>query len=374
MSKGSFGLDVLIVVSSDPRYDSRSTKYLNSLLQAGLKAKVVGVSSDGAREKTGEMVRVPITPTHGKRFFLHFYQRIIPEVRKSPAKIVIAGDLFSLPPAIINKRRYSRKGDLVKLIYDSKELYEELPSLKMKHSSFLFWNLIEKSSIRFVDAVMTVNHSIANILEAKWHMPPTVIMNVPDKFVWTETSKKSFDKIVLTFSGGLQRGRGLDKLIKLLSLLPENYELRFVGDGNLRSELEYQAASMKLSSRVHFIGKVKNTEVLGELSKAHLGIYLMENVGLCHYLALPNKLFQFISARLPVIVPDFPEMANIVEKFRIGAAINPSDLAGAVKKILELTNNQELYRELVSNCDKAAEILNWQVEKEKFLSLVKSLI
>ncbi|MGO9481907.1 MAG: glycosyltransferase [Candidatus Kryptoniota bacterium] len=373
MSKGSFELDVLIVVSSDPRYDSRSAKYLSSLLEAGYKARIIGPSTDGTGAITGDVVRVPITAMGGKKFFLQFYRRMIPEVRKTPAKVVIAGDLFSLPPAILNKRRYSRKGSSVKLIYDSKELYDELPSLKAKHSSFLFWNLVEKSSIRFVDEVMTVNQSIADILETKWHMLPTVVLNVPEQFIAAETPK-SFDNIVLVFSGGLQRGRGLHNLIKLLALLPANYKLRLVGDGDLRRELELQAASMNLSSRVHFTGKLKSTEVIDELSKAHLGIYLMENSGLCHYLALPNKLFQFISAGLPVIVSDFPEMANVVDKFRVGATIDPASITDAAKKILEFTTDRELYGKLVLNCIKAAEVLNWQIEKEKFLSLIENLI
>lgn len=374
MSKGSFGLDVLIVVSSDPRYDTRSSKYLSTLLEAGFKAKVVGISSDGTGERKEELVRALVSAKGGKRFFLEFYQKVIPEMYRSPAKIVIAGDLFSLPPAIINKHRYSKGAKPVKLIYDSKELYEELPSLKAKRTSFLFWNLVEKSSIRYVDAVLTVNQSIADILEAKWHLPTSVVMNVPDLSNPPNTTEKSFDKIFLTFSGGLQRGRGLHNLINLLTVLPEKYELRFVGDGILRKELEQQALSLKLEKRVHFVGRVNNSEVVNELSKSHIGVYLMENTGLCHYLALPNKFFQFISARLPVIVPHFPEMEKIVRQYEIGAAVDPTNIHETAQKVLQFTSDKNMYDRFVSNCEKAAGVLNWQVEKEKFLKAVHNLV
>lgn len=368
-------LHVLIVVSSDPQYDSRSTKYLNSLLEAGFKAKVVGISNDGTSEKSDTMVRIPLDANRGKKFFLQFYRRVIPEVRNSPAKFIIAGDLFSLPPAIINKRKYSQRENPVKLIYDSKELYEELPSLKVKRSSFIFWNLVEKNSIRFVDGIITVNKSIADILETKWHMHPAVIMNVPETINSTnEAAAKSFDKIFLTFSGGLQPGRGLHSLIKLLSALPEKYELRFVGDGDLRNELEHQAAALNLSKRTHFVGKVKNTEILRELSESHIGMCLIENAGQSYHLSLPNKFFQYITAGLPVIASDFPEMAAIVNKFQIGAAIDPVDLTNAAKKVLELTADKKVYLKLAANCREAAKVLNWQVEKEKFLSFIKSLM
>jgi glycosyltransferase involved in cell wall biosynthesis len=368
------GLDVLLVVSSDPLYDSRSSKYLSSLLEAGFRVKLVGISSDGTTAANDNLVRIPTTHRTGKRFFLQFYRRTFPEMRKFSPKIIIAGDLFSLLPALMNKRRNLRRNSSPRLIYDSKELYKELPSLKLKRSSYLFWDFVEKVAVRYVDEVITVNESIADILEAKWHLPTTVIMNVPDVARQVSIGERSLDKVTLAFSGGLQSGRGLHNLIRLLTLLPDKYELRFVGDGSLRTELEKLAASLNLSSRVHFIGRVKNTEVIDELSKATIGIYLMENSGLCHYLALPNKLFQFINARLPVIVPTFPEMENIVSKFEIGAAVDPTDIKAAASKVLELTSDQEHYSQLVRNCEKAAGILNWQLEKEKFVELIRRSI
>ena len=366
-------LDVLVVVSSDPRYDSRSSKYLSCLLDAGINAKVVGISSDGETSSSDTLIRAPISQKSGKKFFLQFYQRLIPEIRKSPAKVLIAGDLFSLLPAIINKRRNSRHLP-VKLIYDSKELYAELPSLKVKRSSFLFWTFLETLSVKYIDQVITVNKSIADILEAKWNLPVTVIMNVPNVTRPTTILDRSLEKVTITFSGGLQGGRGLHSLIKLLTLLPDNYKLRFVGDGGLRSELERFAASLNLSGRVQFVGRVKNDEVISELSKGTLGIYLMENSGLCHYLALPNKLFQFISARIPVIVSAFPEMEKIVTKFGLGAAVDPTDLDSVATKVLELTRSWQDYLKLVENCDRAAKVLNWETEKEKFVGLIKNLI
>ncbi|HUI28773.1 MAG TPA: glycosyltransferase [Candidatus Acidoferrales bacterium] len=375
------GLDVLILVSSDPRYDSRSSKYLHSLLDAGFDARLVGISSDGEEEIGETLVRLPMAHVSGKKFFLQFYQRAIPEMRRSRAKIIIAGDLFSLLPAVANKRRYSSKstlptknGSSVKLIYDSKELYEHLPSLKTKRSSFMFWNLVEKISIKYVDHVLTVNKSIADILETKWRKPTTVIMNVPDVKRAPAFGERSLNKVTLAFSGGFQGGRGLCNLIRLLTLLPERYELKLIGDGKLRGELEEFTAALNLSGRVHFIGKLRNSEVIDELSKATLGIYLMENSGLCHYLALPNKLFQFISAGLPVIVPNFPEMAGIVSKFQIGEIVDPENLSDTAEKILEMTSHEEHYQDLVGNCNRAAGVLNWQVEKEKFLALINSLI
>lgn len=368
------GLDVLIFVSSDPRYDTRSTKYLASLKTAGYKARLVGVCSDGKIEKNEELVRLPVTSKGGKGFFFQFYEKAVLEALKSDARIVIAGDLFSLMPAVINKQRHNRKSRPVRLIYDSKELYDALPSLQGKRSSFLFWNLVEKSSIRYVDSVFTVNESIADILETKWHLPTNVLMNVPIRQDVPSLSPKSFDRIFLTFSGGMQPGRGLPGLIRLISILPHKYQLRFVGDGAMREQLADHASVLGVQDRVHFVGRVRNDEVVAELSKGHIGMYLMENTGLCHYLSLPNKLFQFIAARLPVIVPKFPEMERIVTKYEIGASVDTSDIQEVAKTVEGFTSTVERYISLVSNCEKAAEVLNWQVEEKKFLSVISDLL
>lgn len=373
MSAGHFELDVLIIVSSDPRYDTRSTKFLKALTEAGHHAMVVGVSSDGKNDGMPGIVRVPVNAKSGKLFFKEFYQGVVPHALKASAKVVIAGDLFSLPPAILNKLRYNRKVSPVKLIYDSKELYNELPSLKRKKSSFIFWNLVEKSSIRYVDSAFTVNDSIAEILGRRWMLPFTVVRNVPERSD-SRPVHRTFDKITLAFSGGLQPGRGLHNLIRLLTLLPAKYELKIIGDGLLRGELEDLAASLKVSDRIHFTGRVESGKVVDELSKADIGIYLMENSGLCHYLALPNKFFQFISARLPVIVPAFPEMEKIVNGYGIGAAVDPTDLKRTAELVLEFTGDMGIYAKMRDNCERAALELNWQVEKTKFLGAVEHLI
>ncbi len=373
MAPGSFDVDVLIIVSSDPRYDTRSTKFLKTLSESGYKAKLVGVCSEGEPERTDTLVRIPVNSKSGKKFFIDFYRNVIPEARATSAKLIIAGDLFSLPPAIIGKRRYSTATNPVRLIYDSKELYRELPSLKVKKTSFMFWSLVEASAIRYVDAAFTVNKSIGEILGTRWDVPFTVIRNVPDKAPKPGLTK-SFDKITLAFSGGLQPGRGLPSLVKLLTLLPEKYELEFIGDGALKDELSQLSTSFRVSNRVRFLGRVPSAEVVPELSKAHLGIYLMENSGLCHYLALPNKFFQFITARLPVIVPGFPEMERIVNEYGIGAAVDTDDLNSVAKRVIEFTGDPATYEKLTVNCERAASELNWDAEKQSFLKAVGKLI
>jgi glycosyltransferase involved in cell wall biosynthesis len=378
MSNGKQAYDVLIVSSSDPAYDTRSSKFYSALVQAGYSVKLFGITNERTNlinnENDTGITRVKVNNKGGKRFFFEFYRKIIPIASQEPSRIVVAADLFAIPVAVILKKKFSHLSLFPKIIYDSKELYSELPSLKIKKTSYYFWTIVERSSKRYIDQLLTVNDSIAKLLSRQWQQKITVIMNVPECQIAEDLPNKNFDTIYLVFSGGLQRGRGITKLVSLLSYLPTNYHLKLIGDGDLNDKIGELAIKQNVSSRVHMIGMVKNYEVVSQMREGHIGIYLMENTGLCHYLALPNKLFQYICAGLPVVVSNFPEMKRIIEKYRVGITVSPDNLEEVAKSIRSIIEDKKRYDEYRSNCIKAIEELNWNVEKEKFIKVVDSLL
>ncbi|MGC8595292.1 MAG: glycosyltransferase [Candidatus Kryptoniota bacterium] len=376
--KGRKPVDVLIISSSDPVYDTRSSKFYSALLQAGYSARLVGITDEETNLTNNWTVRgitrAKITSRSGKKFFFQFYRKIIPLVYHQPARIVIAADLFAIPPAIIAKKKFSNVWPYPKLVYDSKELYSELPSLKMKKTSFYFWTIIEKISSGYIDHLLTVNESIANLLSQRWRKKITVIMNVPDCEIAETHAHKDFDTIYLAFSGGMQRGRGITNLVKLLSYLPTNYHLKLIGDGDLTESIVELSIKQNVADRVHMLGRVKNYEVVSQLRQAHIGIYLMENTGLCHYLALPNKLFQYICAGLPVVASDFPEMKRIIDRYKVGITVSPENLKAVAGSIRSIIEDDKRYDEYRANCIKASEELNWNAEKDKFIEIIDSLL
>lgn len=379
MKSGQHVLDVLIIASSDPAYDTRSSKFYSALIQAGYSARLIGITNEEIsqthnNEGSTGISRVKINSRGGKKFFFQFYNKLIPFAVKNPARVIIAADLFAIPIAIILKKKFSYLSPYPKILYDSKELYSELPSLKVKRSSYYFWTIVERSSVRYIDHVLTVNESIANLLSQRWHQKITVIMNVPECDPVHELMYKSFNTIYLAFTGGIQRGRGITKLVNLLSYLPLNYHLKLIGDGELNDTVVELATKQNVQNRVHMIGRVKSSEVISELQKAHIGIYLMENTGLCHFLALPNKLFQYICAGLPVVVSDFPEMKRIIDMYNVGITVSPINLEAVANSIRSIIEDERKYNQYRINCIKAIEELNWNVEKQKFIGVINSLL
>jgi glycosyltransferase involved in cell wall biosynthesis len=71
---------------------------------------------------------------------------------------------------------------------------------------------------------------------------------------------------------------------------------------------------------------------------ADLGISLEEDLGLNYRFALPNKIFDYIQAEIPVLVSDLPEMKKIVSDYKVGEIVSnrtPKILAKQIEQILE---------------------------------------
>jgi glycosyltransferase involved in cell wall biosynthesis len=221
------------------------------------------------------------------------------------------------------------------------------------------WQTIEKSIIPRVKHSITVCDSIARYYDKKFGRKPTVIRNVPIPFVTPgielEQSKETFR---LIYIGALNVGRGIETMIQSLHSL-ENTELHIVGTGDIEKELHQLVNTEGLQSNIKFYGRVDSTHLIGVARKAHLGLSLEENLGLNYYYALPNKLFTYIHANIPVVVSDFPEMSAIVNDYKIGKSITPANPKLLAETIETIKENKSQYLQWVQNTKLAAKELNW---------------
>jgi len=89
---------------------------------------------------------------------------------------------------------------------------------------------------------------------------------------------------------------------------------------------------------------------------------LIENLSTSYYYALPNKLFEYIMAEIPVIVSNLPQMKEVVEKFDVGFAIDVDNKTELITAIKNLSEDSKLYETKVRNCHIASQELNWEKE------------
>jgi glycosyltransferase involved in cell wall biosynthesis len=305
-----------------------------------------------------------------KAVFIEFYIKALPIVIKNKINYMLCPDIYSIPLAYIAYLFFK-----CIYIYDSRELFTDLASLKKKKIKQFIWKLIEKFFVPKAKFLITVNESIAKILRINFpNKKIEVINNFPSlklekeqvdisQIIGSDTSKK-----ILTYQGGLQHGRGIGILLDLISSMEECI-LLFLGNGQLKTRIKYHPLFNK---RVFMKDNIPASQVLKYTTNSFLGMSIIENLSKSYYLSLPNKIFEYIHAGVPVISSNFPEIQKIITQFNVGELVDPENKQDIIQRIKFLIDNPDIYNTYKQNCINARETLNWENQESKFLLLFQS--
>jgi glycosyltransferase involved in cell wall biosynthesis len=134
-------------------------------------------------------------------------------------------------------------------------------------------------------------------------------------------------------------GRGLEEMIEALPLLP-GLQLRAIGPGatGYRSSLLERAARLGVADQVDLPGPVAPDDVQAALAGATFGLCLIQPICRSYELSLPNKLFEYVAAGLPILASDLPVIAEVVRGSRLGEVVSPGDpssIAAGVRRLLD---------------------------------------
>lgn len=256
------------------------------------------------------------------------------------------------------------------MIYDSNELFTEIPELIGHKAKKNIWGWVEKRCIKRAKRVITVSNGVAQQLKLRYGVEPVVIRNVP--LPYQITGSRSTTPTII-YQGYLNMGRGIELIISTMLYLP-NYSLIVAGKGEIENELKALVQQRNLGNRVKFLGRISPEQLRSITASAWLGISLEEDLGLNYRYALPNKLFDYIAAQVPVLVSDLPEMRQIVDSYGVGIIAKsrePQQLAEQIKTFL---SDQNLQKATNSNLTNAAHILNWENEKLKLIEVIDEAV
>jgi glycosyltransferase involved in cell wall biosynthesis len=241
-----------------------------------------------------------------------------------------------------------------------------------------FWALPEQLLIRKADAVITVCNGIADELATHYGITrPTVVVNCPERNSVSPSNRLREELSIpqhlriLLYVGTIARGRGLEVLLTATQRIPQVATV-LLGDGPLLEELRQQERSGALQ-RVYLPGKVSLEELPNYVASADIGITTIQATCRSYYYALPNKLFEYIHAGIPVIGSDLPEIANVIRTYEVGEVVDPDDPDAIARSIQNLIEDSVWYKKARDNTRRAAEVYNWERESEKLLNLYERL-
>jgi len=294
--------------------------------------------------------------------------------------LVHANDLPALPLGFLIARSTGAK-----LIYDSHELWaDSRHRLLVPRWLFRTMRWTERVCARRADAVMTVSEGIAEYMAKDLNITkPAVVRNVPiasnerriDRHTLRSALSISADVPLVLYQGGMAKGRDLTTLVKAMGRIKHpTGVLVFLGNGPLVPRLEAAAQEVGIQERVFFHPEVPPGELCWWTQDATVGICPMEATCSSHTWSLPNKLFEYIQAGLPVLVSDLPEMRRIVSRYGVGEVYAGGDVVQLADKIDRILSNPDLIEKYRQAAMVAAKTLHWGVEKETLISVYQKLL
>ncbi|MEV3814094.1 glycosyltransferase family 4 protein [Aeromonas allosaccharophila] len=344
-----------------------------SLMSFGFDVKVVALHSDGLlvnENVSGVSVnriylmtrRWPKSNLFKLMKLVEFIVRFCISYRESD--ILHCNDLNGLFVGVICK--FTRPA--IKLIYDSHE-FASNDTPNQSAFSIKYKKILEGMLIKFACGVINVSNSIANEYSHIYKIPkPYLVLNCP---LYHEQPKRNLfreylgirsDQTIFLYQGGLSKGRGIELLLEAFSNLDSDRNvLVCMGYGPLEGLIQKKAQQQ---ITIFFHPAVTPDVLLNYTSSADYGVSFIEDSCLSYRYCLPNKMFEYLMAGLPVLTSNLFEMKRLVETEGVGIVAEENTVDG-FKKAVEASLNQD-YDTIQKNVFAVRKKYCWE-EQEKVL-------
>ena len=287
--------------------------------------------------------------------------------------VIHAHDAAMLLPGLIGGRLTRAR-----LVYDSHELATSVPYRERGWAWFV--EQVERFVVPRCAAVVTVSDGIAAALQRRYGLRerPAVVRNV------TALARNGQGDLrerlalgpatpLVLHQGAPAPSRGCEVLVDAVARL-DGVHLAFLGDPEpgYEQELTERVHRQGVSDRVSLLPSVPLERLLSYTAEADVGVTLLQDTCENHRLALPNKLFEYIAAGVPVVASALPETERLIDHYRVGWCVAPGsaeDLAGALSRALTARDDPELERRLAH----AADELRWERERVRLLEVYAGL-
>ena len=383
---------ITYVWDADYPWDIRADKVCTTLVEAGHEVHIAcrNLARKPLRDEYhgAQIHRLPYLPRWAGRlnavasfpaYFSPLWVRHIERVaRESRSELIIARDLPMAPAAIRVARRLG-----IPSILDMAECYPELIRCAWQFEGRSLVNYfvrnpkladrVERRVLRDIDHVwVMVEESRDRLL--RMGVPAakvTIVSNTPvaPRFL-PPAARKSGDPLRLVYVGLLNPSRGLDTALDAVARYAQedrDVELVVIGTGKAEKALHEQARRLGIADRVRFLGWVDNAKVPALLAQADVGV--VPHHKCTHWdTTIPNKLFDYMAAGIPVLVSNATPMKRIVEETGCGLVYDDYDLAGFAAAIRAFRDPARRRAMAQKGMDAVAGRYNWSHETKALLS------
>jgi glycosyltransferase involved in cell wall biosynthesis len=321
--------------------------------------------------------RISLRFEKGFNFYAEYNLRLFLYLLFKPRGVYFSNDLDTLLPNFLLSKI---KGGT--LIYDSHEYFTEVPELLGRKRVRAIWLRIESYILPKLKTMFTVNETLARIYSEKYHIPVHVVRNVPNLvgYINNENVVNVREKygiaptdFLLIYQGAVNKDRGLEELIEAFNFLPEAYHLLIIGSGDVYQTLLEKTMELKLK-QLHFLGQIPFSELAAYTLQADLGVSLEKSTNLNYRYALPNKVFDYIAAGIPILVSPLKELCAILDKHDVGKTLpthEPKVIAETIKTVF---SDEVQLQHWKANTVKARGEYCWEKEEKKLVARLSEIL
>jgi len=362
----------IISVINDLVTDQRVDKTACVLTDLGFEVLMVGrhkTDSPRMPERKYETFRMRLLWEKGPIFYAEYNIRLFFLLLSRPANVLVSNDLDTLLPNFL-----VHKLKRIPIVFDSHEYFTQTPELVNRPKVQKVWKWIEKTIVPRVKDCITVNSSIAKLFEEEYHKQFKIVRNIPRQNKNFEIpDRKNLGlpldkKIVLLQGSGINVQRGAEEAVLAMQFI-DNALLLIVGGGDVLPVLKKMVIELSLQNEVMFVPRQTPEKLAGYTANADIGLTIDKDTNINYRFSLPNKLFDYIYAGVPVLATPLVELKRIIEQYQIGTFIenhDPKHIAATIEAMLSDEKRMAFYKE---NTIKAAAELNWENEKQSLIEI-----
>lgn len=294
-------------------------------------------------------------------------REVAKEIAQKDYDLIISHDLVLLPLV------FKVKGTKTRVMLDAREYYPR------HFDDRWLWRKLNKPINEYLcreylprcDKVITVSEGLADEYQRVYGVHPEVIMSLPVGWDLQPLPPRA-NQIRMIHHGSAGRSRKIETMLEMMDYVDERFTLDLM---MVVRDMKYWKQIMSLAEKrknVRIIPPVPMQELVPTTNQYDIGLFLVPPTNFNLQYTLPNKLFEFIQARLAVAIGPSIEMSKIVRKFNCGVVSKNFDPRTLANELNHLT--AEKIMELKQHSHEAAKELNADANARRIREIVRGLI